>query len=432
MRVLITVLALFALFTVNFVNGQAPASTANPNASAAARAVLAYLYELPNRADNRVIAGQFGGFGDGQTVNLSTEHFEEATRAMGDAPALTGWDFWNTDQTIAQSIDEAWAFGQQYPRQLFTASIHFRNPWTNQGSAHDEGWMQKAPAWKRFPVTELTTRNTAAGQRYHGWLDEVAAGMQRFEDANRVILWRPFHEANGCWFWWCPATPAEFHALWRHMFNYFTVDKGLNNLLWVYAPNIGFENFDTFYPGSEYVDIIGFDYYKPLNANALRLNDRGEYTWAVSTGKPVYLSEFGARPSSGAGWDNYNYNYANLLRDIKADYPRIVGVLNWEYVWRLAYPRDTNQAAYGNDPWTITVRDLPDFNSGGVIVPTQVFTSIPTASPTPTVTPALSTNTPRATSTPQPTSTPPPLACVERVERYVNGVLVSTFLRSCQ
>ena len=439
MRRILTLLTLLCLM-LSPALAQDSAPPANPNASAAARAVLQYLYDLPNRGDNRFLTGQFGGFGDGQTVTLAAQHFEEATRALGGQPALTGWDLWNTDQSIFQSIEEAQQWAARYPRPLFTASVHFRNPWTGGGSADNNGWRTQAPTWTRFPITELVNTNTAAGATYHKWLDELAAGLQWFEDRGRVVLWRPFHEMNGGWFWWTPRTTdaAQFHALWRHMFDYFARVKGLDNLLWVYAPNVGFRDFDTFYPGAQYVDVIGLDYYKPLETAQPQLNTVGEYSWAVATGKPVYLSELGMRPSSGAGWNTYTYDYAGFLPHLRAQYPRLVGALHWEWIFRLTYPYDTNQRSYGQDLWSITADELPDFGEAPLPTQTSALTATPTRTPTrtPTQTAAAPTATPINPPTLTPTNTPiPPTVqpgCVEVVQRYVVGQPVGTpYTRNC-
>lgn len=87
-------------------------------------------------------------------------------------------------------------------------------------------------------------------------LDDIAAGLQQLRDAGVVVLWRPFHEMNGGWFWWGAKKPDVFMQLWRQMFDYFTVQKKLNNLLWVYAANTGGRT-TAFYPGDGYVDLVG-------------------------------------------------------------------------------------------------------------------------------------------------------------------------------
>jgi len=59
---------------------------------------------------------------------------------------------------------------------------------------------------------------------------------------------------NGDWFWWNGKDPATFIKLWRQMFGYLTKTKGLNNLLWVYAPSGG-DKTAAYYLGDRYVDM---------------------------------------------------------------------------------------------------------------------------------------------------------------------------------
>ena len=69
---------------------------------------------------------------------------------------------------------------------------------------------------------------------------------------------------NGKWFWWGGADKEEFLALWRHMFDYFTTTKGLNNLLWLYSSNsedAWTRSVDFYYPGDAYCDVVGLDNY---------------------------------------------------------------------------------------------------------------------------------------------------------------------------
>ena len=79
----------------------------------------------------------------------------------------------------------------------------------------------------------LATRHMV---RWMHELDILAAGLGELQDAGVVVLWRPFHEVNGDWFWWGGKKPETFIRVWRHMFDYFTKTKKLNNLLWVYGP----------------------------------------------------------------------------------------------------------------------------------------------------------------------------------------------------
>ena len=91
----------------------------------------------------------------------------------------------------------------------------------------------------------------------------MAGVLKELADANVPILWRPLHEAAGdpkypgnAWFWWGSAGKDAYIQLWKLMYDKFTNEYGLNNLIWVWNA----QNPD-WYPGDEYVDIMGYDCY---------------------------------------------------------------------------------------------------------------------------------------------------------------------------
>ena len=87
-------------------------------------------------------------------------------------------------------------------------------------------------------------------------LAKLASYLKLLQQQDIPVLWRPFHEAAGQWFWW--GKDAEsYKALWIYTFNYLKAE-GLNNLIWVWTSEVGD---DDWYPGDEYVDIIGRDIY---------------------------------------------------------------------------------------------------------------------------------------------------------------------------
>ena len=119
--------------------------------------------------------------------------------------------------------------------------------------------------------------NNPAGHYFAAELDLMASHLQTLQSAGVIVLFRPFHEMNGGWFWWgaqsdTSPSVAEFVELWRYVHDYVVKQKQLTNILWVYSP----ENSETvnvnypwgllkptafFYPGDSYVDVIGIDYY---------------------------------------------------------------------------------------------------------------------------------------------------------------------------
>jgi mannan endo-1,4-beta-mannosidase len=90
-------------------------------------------------------------------------------------------------------------------------------------------------------------------------IDAIAAQIKKFDDAKIPILWRPLHEAEGKWFWWGAKGPEPFVQLWRLMHDRLTNHHNLHNLIWVYTGGID----AAWYPGDEYVDIVGLDAYPP-------------------------------------------------------------------------------------------------------------------------------------------------------------------------
>lgn len=82
------------------------------------------------------------------------------------------------------------------------------------------------------------------------------------------VFSRPLHEAGGRWFWW-GMDAAACRQLWQVMYKRFA-DAGINNLIWVFTPAAAWnepysKGFD-WYPGDEYVDIVGMDVYNLSDA----------------------------------------------------------------------------------------------------------------------------------------------------------------------
>jgi len=113
-----------------------------------------------------------------------------------------------------------------------------------------------------FDAANATITDTWENDVFTADLAKVAASLKQLQDENIAVIWRPFHEAAGGWFWW--GKDAEsFKSLWIAMFDYFQAE-GVNNLIWVWTTETGD---DDWYPGDEYVDIIGRDLYdKDANA----------------------------------------------------------------------------------------------------------------------------------------------------------------------
>ncbi len=106
-------------------------------------------------------------------------------------------------------------------------------------------------------------------ERFRAYLDRIADyALLAVDDDGRPIpmIFRPFHENNGNWFWWGAAytTPALYRELFRYTLHYLREEKGIHQFLYAYSPNGPFadeEDYLSRYPGDDAIDIVGFDMY---------------------------------------------------------------------------------------------------------------------------------------------------------------------------
>lgn len=119
-------------------------------------------------------------------------------------------------------------------------------------------------------------------------IDAIAIQLQRLQEAGVPILWRPLHEASGGWFWWGTAGADAYKELYKLLYDKLTNEHGLHNLIWVWNGQD-----KEWYPGDDYVDIIGEDIYpgeKVYTAQTSKYLEVLKYTDAK---KMIVMSENG-------------------------------------------------------------------------------------------------------------------------------------------
>lgn len=188
----------------------------------------------------------------------------EVKDVTGDYPAVYGWDLSGLEKKSDKNIDGVpFDKMRQYIKDgysrggIITISWHFDNPLTGKN------------AWDTTPKS-LTSAlpGGESHEKFKSWLDEGAKFISSLKDNKGKpipILFRPYHELTGTWFWWCKnnSSPEEFKALWKFTFDYLQ-KKGVHNLIYVYntADFKSKEDFLEYYPGSDYADILSFDNYQ--------------------------------------------------------------------------------------------------------------------------------------------------------------------------
>lgn len=295
------------------------------NLSTNALAVLAYLAKLPSALSNRVIVGQH-----------VTEIEKDWSNHVATLPLLTGK--WPSIVSFAAEI------GSNAVLQMDVVLPRAIEVWTNGGIPLIK-W-QPANPWRGAvtspngaenipellnPATALAT-NQFARSNYLAWRDNVASNLTTLRDLGVVVLFRPFSEMNGTWFWHGNKPRSEWIALWRDLHDYLTFTRGLTNLLWVYESDsavhmiAGMANssgtmVDYYYPGDDLVDIAGHNLY--------------DDDWKLAFDTDAVWRRYGkvfAVPQAGKGaGQSGNTNWSNLtyLTGISNTVPRSSFICVW-------------------------------------------------------------------------------------------------------
>jgi len=142
---------------------------------------------------------------------------------------------------------------------------------------------------------ELMTPGTLLRQRWEAQVDEVAKFLKQLQDANVPVLWRPYHEMNGNWFWWGGRVEGSVTAnIYKMIYDRYVNHHKLNNLVWVWSvdrPSEEYRKYTNYYPGDAYLDMLALDVYgsdfkQEFYAGLV----------ALSNGKPLMLGEVGTPP----------------------------------------------------------------------------------------------------------------------------------------
>ena len=145
---------------------------------------------------------------------------------------------------------------------IVTFSWHPRNPLTG-GDAWDISSDQ---------VVKSILKGGEKEREFRTWLSRAADFLESI-GPDVPIIFRPWHENIGSWFWWGGklCTPEEYQELFRATWLYFTKDRGLTNILWCYSPNgdVRPEDYMSRYPGDEFVDILGVDTYEYVGGGSV-------------------------------------------------------------------------------------------------------------------------------------------------------------------
>lgn len=281
----------------------------DPNAT---NETVALFYNLRKLSQTKFAIGQHDAF----NAFYATGGNSDIKKATGHDPAILGSDFmfitdkdnpsnnWFVQQEnkIIQDTKAAYAKGM-----INIFCWHLREP-NNENSFYAEDMTdeQKNTAF----------RSILPGGENHDWyktkLDKVAQVFNDLKDSNNKlipVIFRPFHEFDGNWFWWGAAycTPEEYKTAFQFTVDYLKNTKNVHNVLYSFSPDNTYNNATGYlsrYPGDNYVDVLGMDNYGDFN-------NQGTNGSNLANNKLKYLSDLAIEKKKIAALTETGYRVTN-------------------------------------------------------------------------------------------------------------------------
>lgn len=236
-----TLLFTVLVFLGNTLFAQRITTLTTKNPSKEAVALFSYLNDIYGK---KTLAGQMD-------AKWGVDELAYVKENTGKLPAIRGMDYMDPaeNNTETQHAIEWWRKGG-----IPTIMWHWGAPGIGYGYENTK---------KEIDINKCFEKGTVEYNAMWAELKSKADQLEKLRDAHVPVLWRPFHELNGNWFWWGKQGPDQFKRLWINMYNYFVNERKLNNLIWVLCytgkPDA------AWYPGDQYVDIAGADTYNAGN-----------------------------------------------------------------------------------------------------------------------------------------------------------------------
>ncbi|MBQ8965906.1 glycosyl hydrolase [Ruminococcus sp.] len=323
----------------------------NKNATDSARRLMAFLKD--NYGEKTISGQQCDG-------GLNGSEFKVIKEATGKTPALVGLDLMDyTPVRVSQgascsSVEKAIEFSQA--GGIVEMCWHWSAPkqYIKEGKDANGNPMW----WGSFYTANVTMDFDAVmnGEDPEGYaqlvadIDAIAEQLKKLQEADVPVLFRPLHEGSGGWFWWGSGSAESYRKLWVTMYDKLTVEHGLNNLIWVYNGQA-----KEWYPGDEYVDIIGEDIYpgrqvtSPQSSKFLEAADYTDDTKIVTLSENGCLFDPDEAYDRGTLWSWFCVWNGEFVRSGS----RLSEEYSTAEMWKKVY----------NSEYVLTLDELPDLKN---------------------------------------------------------------------
>ncbi|MBC8051612.1 MAG: hypothetical protein H7Y13_00955 [Sphingobacteriaceae bacterium] len=255
----------------------------------------------------------------------------------GKEPAILGLDFmhvnrnytWYDNKTPIRDA-KTWWDRNGIPVLIW----HWRDP----SRRTEEFYTSKTT----FDVSKITSTTSAEYKAMISDIDYISGLLKELQTQGVPVIWRPLHEAAGGWFWWGAKGAAPCKKLYQVMYDRMVNYHGLKNLIWVWTRE---PNDQTWYPGDQYVDIVGRDIYQQGNHTSQSVEFNNMNT-LYGGKKMVSITECGSMPDPD-----------NLVKDAAA--------WSWFMPWYGDYTRNSTHNSLDlwkktlNHTYVITLDEMP-------------------------------------------------------------------------
>lgn len=248
-------------------------------------------YDLDSLKGKGILTGQ-------HTQTVKMEEIDEIRKITGKEPALRGFEllayspnirYETGDEACRTEIDEnkdtlaqALSFGRS--GGIVTLTWHWFSPTGGQ----DKSFYSRNTD---FDPEKVLEEGTPEREAFYRDMDVIAGCLKPFMEEDIPILWRPFHESEGTWFWWGRKGPEVAAKLFRMQYAYFVEQYHLDNLLWVWNCPL-----KEGYPGDDVVDILSCDLYEEKGTKTDYAEAYEKLCAVMGEEKPVALAEVGILP----------------------------------------------------------------------------------------------------------------------------------------
>ena len=278
----------------------APMKPVSPNASPEAVALLNYIYS---------ISGKYILTGQHNYPNVKDKNTLFVTDYVGKTPVVfsTDWGFAeksDKDSYLARPEIIKEVIRQHKLGSVITICWHAVPPTANEPvtfqplpNANPDSLASVQGKLTEQQFKDILTPGTKLYKHWCAQVDTIAKYLKILQVAHVPVIWRPYHEMNGSWFWWGGRVGKySTMALYKQIYDRLIRVHKLNNLIWLWSmdrPNNEIMQFANYFPGAKFVDILGLDVY----GNDFKQQNYDKLL-ALSQGKPLTLAEVGNPPSA--------------------------------------------------------------------------------------------------------------------------------------